>query len=54
LLTTGNDGVVRGWRLAAGRVDPSGAVLGRHTGAVSALGVSADGRWLASAGATRP
>ncbi|HET9627418.1 MAG TPA: serine/threonine-protein kinase [Kofleriaceae bacterium] len=49
LITAGNDGVVYGWRVTGDAVDAGGrAVLGKHTGAVSGLAVSRDGRWLAS------
>jgi hypothetical protein len=50
LFAAGNDGVVFRWPVRDGRVDPAGrTVVARHTGAISALAVSFDGRWLASA-----
>ncbi|HEY0193240.1 MAG TPA: WD40 repeat domain-containing serine/threonine-protein kinase [Kofleriaceae bacterium] len=49
LITAGNDGVVYAWRVANDAIDPaSRVVLVRHTGAISGLAVSRDGRWLAS------
>jgi WD40 repeat protein/predicted Ser/Thr protein kinase len=51
LLAAGNDGVVHSWPVASGAVDAAGhAIVARHTGAISGLAVSFDGRWLASAG----
>jgi hypothetical protein len=51
LLAAGNDGVVHSWPVVADGIDAAGhAVLARHTGAISGLAVSFDGRWLASAG----
>jgi WD40 repeat protein len=50
LVAAGNDGVVHSWPVRGDRVDPAGrTVVARHTGAISALAVSFDGRWLASA-----
>jgi WD40 repeat protein len=50
LFAAGNDGLVFGWPVRDGQVEPAGrTVVARHTGAISALAVSFDGRWLASA-----
>jgi WD40 repeat protein len=49
LITAGNDGVAYSWRVVDGAVDgKSRVVLGKHTGAISGLAVSPDGRWFAS------
>jgi WD40 repeat protein len=51
LLAAGNDGVVYSWPVIAGRAEAAGqAVVAQHTGAISGLAVSFDGRWLAAAG----
>jgi eukaryotic-like serine/threonine-protein kinase len=51
LITAGNDGVVYAWSVAGDHIDDrSRVVLGKHTGAVSAIAASRDGRWFASGG----
>jgi len=51
LIAAGNDGVVFAWSVTGDTVDAaSQTVLGKHTGAVSGIAGSLDGRWFASGG----
>jgi eukaryotic-like serine/threonine-protein kinase len=51
LIAAGNDGVVFAWSVAGETIDAaSQTVLGKHTGAVSGIAASFDGRWFASGG----